>query len=445
MSSDLIAAGLPALAVSGLCALFAWSRTAWYAPATLWSGFCFAGIAALWWVIESGLHLPAAMLSPMPTLHLEAQFPRTALFFTLQATIGPLAVFGHRPDRAARAEGMAAMRESLARVRSHPAALAYAAFAFALAGVHFAMIDKSALYLNTEYLSLSDPTRNGTGLGAGALVNNALRPLLLPAFLLLAVPSGRRGPDLATLLLAAACAYGLAFSLAVYSRYLMVYVFVFFLGRIFAGGGAGGLRGALGLVVAAAAVFFCFAIALTGRGHQTQGLGSAPEVLATLDLAHAGWLLTRLAVTSFDGAMSFANALRYAPSYEAEYQILSFSPFPSLIDGFSGIEREMARRINIYVPMSAFGEVAHFHWTAAPALFALCALSVRRLTLGFFRDRDAATAALYPVFLVCMLHLQTYPLRMSLRVLLAAALLSWITSRLRRRRLMREEAEPLAA
>ncbi|MGR3780885.1 MAG: hypothetical protein ACU0DT_06420 [Albimonas sp.] len=439
MPPDLLPAGLAAAAFSGTCVFFTWRRTAWYAPAVMWSGFCFAGILALWAVIAAGIHLPALGLSPMPTIRLGEQFAPTALFFAVQALIGPLSVLGWRPspDGAKARNAGRALREALARARASGAAKLYAMLAVSVCAVHLAMIDRDAFYLNSEYLSLADPTRNGVGLGVGAFVNNVLRPLALPAFLLLAIrdagegeESRRRGPDLQTTLLFLICAYAFAFSLAVYSRYLMVYVFVFFMGRVFSLR-RGGPGSAVAFALYTALILGCFVVALAGRGHATQGLGSVLPVIQALDVGHLGWLAAKLGATSFDAGMSYANALRHAPVYDASYQVLSFSPLPSFLDGFD--VGEMEQRINIYVPFSAFGEAVHFHPLAAPLLFAACLVATRQLTLGFFRDGDALSAALFPLYLVCLLKLQTYPIRASLRIVVAIAVISWLSVQWRRR------------
>ncbi|SFH91115.1 hypothetical protein [Albimonas pacifica] len=448
MPPDLLPAGLAAAGFSGLCVLFCWRRTAWYAPAVMWSGFCFAGILALWAVIAAGVHLPAMGLSPMPTIRLGEQFAPTALFFSVQALIGPLSVIGWRPAPQATgpSDAARALRAALARARASGAARLYAVLAATVCGLHLAMIDRDAFVLNSEYLSLADPTRNGVGLGLGAFVNNVLRPLALPAFLLLAIrdrgepgeeAAPRRGPDLQTALLLGVCAYAFAFSLAVYSRYLMVYVFVFFMGRVFSRR-RGGLRGAVAFAVYTLLILGCFVVALAGRGHATQGLGSVLPVIEALDVGHLGWLAAKLGATSFDAGMSFANALRHAPVYDPGYQALSFSPLPSFLDGFD--VGDMEQRINIYVPFSAFGEAVHFHPLAAPMLFAACLAATRQLTLGFFRDGDAVSAALFPLYLVCLLKLQTYPIRASLRIVVAIAVISWLSVQWRRRSTARERA-----
>lgn len=453
MPQDFMATALPAAAFATLCTLVAWRRTAWYSPATMWSGFCTGGIATLWIVVATGTHLPAAGLSPMPTIQLGDHLGPTVGFFAIQALIGPLSVPGRGAPRAGE-RGAAALRAALARARAGPPARLYALGAFAVCAVHLALIDRDAFLLNSEYLLLTNPARNGVGEGLGSFVNNIVRPLALPAFLLLAIRdapaagagagSGRsRGPDLQSLLLALVCAYAFAFSLAVYSRYLMVYVFVFFMGRVFSRG-SGGAGASLSFAAYTAVILACFVLALAGRGNATQGLASVSAVVGAIDPSQLGWLAAKLGATSFDAGTSFANSLRYGPVYDAVYQALSFSPLPSFLDGFDA--HAMEQRINVYVPFSAFGEVVHFHWLAAPALFLACWAATRQLTLGFFRDGDPLAAALFPVFLVALLKLQTYPVRASFRIVLAIALLAWISGRLRRRgQAMAEAAAPAAA
>ena len=438
--------GLLAISLALLCAAEAWRRTAWFSPATLWSLWAAMNLVVLYGVIAAGVHLPLLQLSPMPSLHLAEQASETALFFALMALIGPLSTLGlsRRKDGGASSGeassggassgGTEALRAALGRLYDSPAAGAYAVFAALAAGLHFALIDKQALVLNTEYLSLADPRANGLDGAFGTFLNNALRPLAMPAFLLAAVrgASGdrRRRWDARGALIALICAYAFAYSLAIYSRYLMVYLFVFFLGKVLTRQGFG-LRAALTTTLYTALIVAAFAVAIAGRGFQIQGLASIGAVLQSMELGAAEFLALKLLVTTFDGGLSFANALRHAPDYEPLYQALSFSPLPSFLDGFAKIEPLMSRRINIYVPMSAFGEAWHFAWPLT-ALFGLICLAVtRQMTVGFFRHRDMVTIALYPVFLLSLLKFQTYSMRTSLRMFVAIAVISFIACRLR--------------
>lgn len=429
----LLATALPALTFCALCTLFAWRRSAWYSPAALWSGFALGNLAALWAVILWDVHLPEIRVSPMPSIRLEGHFLASALLCCALAAMGPLATLGLSPAR--RGEAAAALSARLRGFADGPWAGGYAVFAAGLCAAHLALIDREALWLNSEYLSLTDTARNGLDGAFGAFLNNAVRPLAMPAFL----PAALRPRGARRVLLAAVCLYALAFSLALFSRFLMVYLFIYLLGRILAEPGPrrsvpGALarwagRGALG-----AAILAAFLIAMAGRGEALQGLGAVGRAAGGVDWELAARLVPTFLTTTFDGGLSFANALRLGPVYDPEYQILSFSPFPSFLDGFSETQQKLAPRINAFVPVSAYGELAHFHWGWA-ALFGLIAAgAVRQMTLGVFRHHDAATAALYPVFLLCLMKFQTYSLRTSLRLFLAIALISLLACLVKRAR-----------
>jgi len=426
---------LLALATAAMATGFAWRRTAWFSPATLWSLLCFGNVAVLYAVILWNVHLPSLLISPMPSIRLGDRFAETAAFFAVLSLVGPFATLGLSPgggrDHATARERLSA---SLERLGGSRMAALYAIGAAGLAAAHFALIDKDVLLLNTDYLALTDTRRNGLDGDLGTFVNNAFRPLALPAFLLLAL---RRGPrvDLVTLLLTATAAYALLFSLAIYSRFLMVYVFVYCLGRLLSRRRSGrGVGGALRLAAVGAAVFLAFAVAIAGRGLQIQGVASIGAVLGQLDLGALEYLGIKLVVTTFDGGLAYANALGIEPAYDPLYQRLSFSPLPSLLDGFADVERRLGYRINAYVPVSAYAEARHFHPALTLAFLAICALVTRQATLGFFRHGDVATVALYPAFLLCMLKFQTYSMRTSLRLFVAIAVISWIACALRRRK-----------
>jgi hypothetical protein len=100
----------------------------------------------------------------------------------------------------------------------------------------------------------------------------------------------------------------------------------------------------------------CFSSALYARGQGDFGIGMIPDFL------YGGVVTFPSAIGSFyisitSGTMLAAMALTIGGSYPAAYKILSFSPFPSSLDGFVLSDQV---RIDLYTPFPALAEAYLF-------------------------------------------------------------------------------------
>lgn len=101
----------------------------------------------------------------------------------------------------------------------------------------------------------------------------------------------------------------------------------------------------------------------------------------------------------FMGSFSFSEALSYRPEYSLRYKVLSFSLFPSFIDGFSSIRDSNEQRINQFTPVGGFAEAYLFGPFFLIVFFAIFLLWIR---LG------QKTILLYPAFSIVVLFFVTY-------------------------------------
>ena len=178
---------------------------------------------------------------------------------------------------------------------------------------------------------------------------------------------------------------------------------------------------------------YAYLIALAGRGSGFHGLSSianGPELFASIDFERFfGDVLSN----SAEGIFVFAETLSYPASYPLSYELLSFSPFPSAIDGFSSIRDLYQVRLHAYVPFSGYGEAIKFG-PLFVILLAVCFIGIGRLNTLLVGRSPAAFIIVNALTFSGMLVLNSYPLRTGLRVIWVAYLVGLLSLAVSRRR-----------
>ncbi|MCG9736455.1 hypothetical protein L1D51_21095, partial [Pseudoalteromonas shioyasakiensis] len=113
-------------------------------------------------------------------------------------------------------------------------------------------------------------------------------------------------------------------------------------------------------------LFFLFLSALSlakvmlGRGQSTQGISAISEQFSLVwDVGIFNVFFMSL-YNLAEGGLNIANSFLIDQRHSELYKILSFSPLPSFIDGFSSISETESIRLHTYVPMSGISEVYLF-------------------------------------------------------------------------------------
>lgn len=120
------------------------------------------------------------------------------------------------------------------------------------------------------------------------------------------------------------------------------------------------------LICLSLAFLDCYAGVLSARQNSNFGFS---EILGNLALpfsGQSGTSVTELIGNFFTGAFVTGDGFAYNPGFSTKFKILSLSPFPSFIDGFTRYADETAM-LSPVVPMSSFSEVVHF----GPVYFAM--------------------------------------------------------------------------
>ena len=109
--------------------------------------------------------------------------------------------------------------------------------------------------------------------------------------------------------------------------------------------------------------------------------------------------------------------------YPLNYKLLSFSPFPSLIDGFSSIQ-EFGHKIFIFGPFSSFAEAYHFGLGYFIFFILFLAIVIFQTTKLWKMKPGVSVFILLVPFYYSVFRMQAYPLRGVFRMLLLALILA---------------------
>lgn len=162
---------------------------------------------------------------------------------------------------------------------------------------------------------------------------------------------------------------------------------------------------AAGFGLAALYILDC---ALSGRSMHAFGLAEVPAILASP--FGSGRNAMGTVFNLLQGVFVTMDGFTVPGEHPDDYKILSFSPLPSFIDGFSSIMRLGMIKLALVVPMSAITEVVRFGpaYTAVGALmlFLLLRQSIKAVTVS-----PLLYAVTLPVVMMLFVQANAYPLR----------------------------------
>jgi hypothetical protein len=161
---------------------------------------------------------------------------------------------------------------------------------------------------------------------------------------------------------------------------------------------------------------FTIIAALENRGLTEQGISSIPGTIAkvfTNDPEAPG--IVDVILNVLQGIFVTAESLQIDTPFDERYKILSFSPLPSFLDGFSSINYGSQHRIHEYVPMAGIIEVYQFGVGYA-ALLAGLYVALIRVHLRLMTKSVLAFVVCNSMIYFSLYHLLSYPLRNGLHL-----------------------------
>jgi len=222
----------------------------------------------------------------------------------------------------------------------------------AFAAIHILILDLGAVLRSDEYLFLASHRALRIVNPATVFIQSSYKFAGLLAYLLFAIAIAARKPLIIAILVFPICWFG-AYELAGHSRFSVVYFGAVASILLFV------RRPILGVVFVLLAAM-ALVNALQGRTSGTHGLSQVGEAFSYL-MSFQDVSFVKFYTNIFEGVFSQGEAFYYRQhEYNNHYKLLSFSPFPSFVDGFRSHALPHAVRLNYYVPMGATGEVYLF-------------------------------------------------------------------------------------
>lgn len=173
---------------------------------------------------------------------------------------------------------------------------------------------------------------------------------------------------------------------------------------------------------------FFLVFALQGRGTGLHGFGN---LLNSAIVGFTNFTTENLsfALVNFSqGIFVTAEGLGVNKEHSMIYKVLSFSPFPSFIDGFSSIRDKEEIRVNYFMPMSALAELVKFGQPYILIFYFIYFWVIRRLTLVIFNNPNIFSFLINVYFMMIFIILNAYSLRNGFRQLLFLLLITYLLS-----------------
>jgi hypothetical protein len=289
---------------------------------------------------------------------------------------------------------------------------------------HFMSIDINQLWNYREYLSIREPAVVGLSFPPLRMfhVNLNMLGCLVGVFAALSARYKQRG---LLLLSGAIFIYCFAMSCAFASRFaalqLVLISFVFFVTRRT----AFDPRAILFLILSAAIYSATISLrqdAGIGRVNEYGLMPMIRQLFSMQFLLEDFWLFSLF--NNFGGGFVVAEAWQHSGvDFPIKYKLLSFSPLPSILDGFNEV-RWASGRVSTYGPYSNFAELYHFGPFYFIGFVGFLFWVLRKITFAWAnlppRIAILATAPAYYAFL----GMHYYPLRMTTRWLIVSVLVS---------------------
>jgi hypothetical protein len=281
-------------------------------------------------------------------------------------------------------------------------------------------IDWSPVLFHTDYLFLGDAANLGISDPVFRLLHGAMAPI------------GLAWSFLTGYYLATKNKHGMALTLPLF---LLVYLFA-----LASGSRMAGVQFAILALVAqvtsrkpvslvalfcAAWAAFMFYVALDIRNSGALGLIGVWRRLDDFETSSGDFSANLLTLT-FSGGYVLADALRHADLwYPTGYKILSFSPLPSIIDGFGMSYLHYQHRVAWWIPYSCIAEAYHFGFWYMLFYVSFVGVLLCRLQWCWYRLPPSLSLAVSGPAFVSMLAMHSYPIRNTFRMFVLSLILSF--------------------
>lgn len=165
---------------------------------------------------------------------------------------------------------------------------------------------------------------------------------------------------------------------------------------------------------------FTLVAVISGRSGGYFGIEAIPYIASSPFASNVP--LTFYIVNIFQGIFSTSDGISIPADHAEIYKMLSFSIFPSSVDGFRDVLRAYEIRLHPFIPMSAFAEVYHFGILYIVIGSVALAISMRMST-NLARNPSILYVLCTPVLVAIFVQAGAYPTRNVFRQLFIVILI----------------------
>jgi len=279
--------------------------------------------------------------------------------------------------------------------------------------IHFSYLDWSLLYLNYEYQIIKTPNLISQDGGTFFRIFHFLFRLIgIFSAVFLCYSVARKRPLLlvVSLLVTAYCFFLLFIG---ESRWVNVYIAVFFISRLVL---FKRKPTYFEYLIWGAVFVLLFCKVIVGRNYGIYGISAQLKIFSYLFEIDFANIILGLFINFSDGFINLANSIELRTNYSEEYKLLSFSPLPSSIDGFSSILELNERRINFYVPFNSISEAWSFGGVYFALLTFLLIAFIYSCDLIYSISKPLVQSLILAIALWNLFYMFGYPIRNVMRV-----------------------------
>lgn len=286
--------------------------------------------------------------------------------------------------------------------------------------LHFFSLDASLLWLNDQYLTIKDPKMIGIDNDFMSIYHNLFRYIGLVSLCYLILCVHDKKNKFHSILSAILSLYSFVILLAGSSRWVLIYlvvaiIMIFIIGKH---------KSKYALVLILLMLFILLGnTVFQGRTNELQGVSQIAKNFMSFDLEGIFWVLFSYSVNIFESAFNLANSLKGEYVFNQKYKILSFSPFPSVVDNFSSIRDVHKHKFTSHVPMGAYGEVISFGVIYICMFFGGLLVYLRKMNKVVASSQGFICIACLALSMVIAVYLPNYSIRTTWRVMILLTLL----------------------
>jgi hypothetical protein len=278
--------------------------------------------------------------------------------------------------------------------------------------LHFATIDYDTFWFNYDYQVIKTPELISHGSGGIFRLYHFIFRIISLFIAIILIYYIKNFSFLHVALSLFVFMYGFLFLYVSESRWVIVYIAVLFLSRIM-------ILNSKPKILERCFWFtffiFIFVKVIYARNYGLYGLSVQADIFIDVMSLDLFSVFTGLFINLGEGFLGLANVVQGEYWYPDSYKFLSFSPFPSFIDGFASIQY-YEHRISFHVPFNSISEAYTFGVVYFCFYLAVIYLFLYSSDLAYSQAGVLFKSILLAIVLWNVFYMFGYPLRNVIRM-----------------------------